>query len=63
MASENTPLMKQFLAIKADHPETILFFRVGDFYEMFYDDAVKASKILQITLTSRDKRQPPRCRP
>ncbi len=55
MASENTPLMKQFLAIKADHPETILFFRVGDFYEMFYDDAVKASKILQITLTSRDK--------
>lgn len=50
-----TPLMKQFLAIKAEHPETILFFRVGDFYEMFYDDAVKASKILQITLTSRDK--------
>ncbi len=51
-----TPLMKQFLAIKEEHPETILFFRVGDFYEMFYDDAIKASKILQITLTSRDKK-------
>ncbi len=50
-----TPLMKQFLAIKEDHPDTVLFFRVGDFYEMFYDDAIKASKILQITLTSRDK--------
>ncbi len=50
-----TPLMKQFLEIKGSHPDTILFFRVGDFYEMFYEDAVKASKILQITLTSRDK--------
>lgn len=55
MAAATTPLMKQFLAIKEEHPETILFFRVGDFYEMFYDDAIKASKILQITLTSRDK--------
>ncbi len=55
MAAATTPLMKQFLAIKERHPETILFFRVGDFYEMFYDDALKASKILQITLTSRDK--------
>lgn len=47
--------MKQFLEIKEAHPEAILFFRVGDFYEMFYDDAIKASKILQIALTSRDK--------
>jgi len=50
-----TPLMNQYLEIKKDHPEAILFFRVGDFYEMFLDDAVTASKILQITLTSRDK--------
>ncbi|MFQ5781139.1 MAG: DNA mismatch repair protein MutS, partial [Nitrospiria bacterium] len=50
-----TPLMKQFLRIKEKYPEAILFFRVGDFYEMFFDDAVTASKILQITLTSRDK--------
>jgi len=50
-----TPLMKQFLDVKADHPDAILFFRVGDFYEMFYDDAVKAASILQIALTSRNK--------
>jgi len=54
-SSPQTPLMKQFLEIKQDHPEAILFFRVGDFYEMFYEDAVEASKILQITLTSRNK--------
>ncbi|MFQ5596936.1 MAG: DNA mismatch repair protein MutS [Nitrospiria bacterium] len=50
-----TPLMKQYLNVKAQHADAILFFRVGDFYEMFYDDAVTASSILQITLTSRDK--------
>ena len=50
-----SPLIKQFLEIKKKYPEAILFFRVGDFYEMFLDDAVTASKILQITLTSRDK--------
>ncbi len=50
-----TPLMNQYMEIKKGHPEAILFFRVGDFYEMFLDDAVTASKILQITLTSRDK--------
>jgi len=47
--------MKQYRDIKAQNPEAILFFRVGDFYEMFYDDAIEASKILQIALTSRDK--------
>ena len=53
--SEITPMMRQFLEIKADHPDAILFFRCGDFYEMFLDDAVKASRILGITLTSRNK--------
>jgi DNA mismatch repair protein MutS len=53
--SELTPMMRQYLEIKADHPDAILFFRLGDFYEMFLDDAVKASRILGITLTSRNK--------
>src|SRR6266702_4907221 len=53
--SELTPMMRQYLEIKADYPDTILFFRLGDFYEMFLDDAVKASRILEITLTSRNK--------
>ena len=48
-------MMRQFLEIKAEHPDAILFFRCGDFYEMFLDDAVKASRILGITLTSRNK--------
>ena len=47
--------MHQYKALKNDHKDSILFFRVGDFYEMFYDDAVYASKILEIALTSRDK--------
>lgn len=53
--SELTPMMRQYLEIKADHSDSILFFRLGDFYEMFLDDAVKASRILDITLTSRNK--------
>src|SRR5512146_3241323 len=53
--SELTPMMRQYLEIKADYPDTILFFRLGDFYEMFLDDAVKASRILDIALTSRNK--------
>ncbi len=53
--NDKTPLMKQYLAVKGQNPDAILFFRVGDFYEMFFEDAVTASKILQITLTSRDK--------
>ena len=43
-----TPMMRQFHAIKKEHPDKILFFRMGDFYEMFGDDAVKAAPILQI---------------
>ncbi len=56
-ASDFTPLMQQYRQIKHRHPDAFLFFRVGDFYEMFYEDAKAASKILQITLTSRDKNQ------
>ncbi len=53
--SDLTPLMNQYKSIKRDYPDAILFFRVGDFYEMFYEDAVTASKVLQIALTSRNK--------
>src|SRR5262252_6184359 len=54
-SSAVTPMMRQYLQTKALHPDAILFFRLGDFYEMFYDDAVKASELLQIALTSRSK--------
>src|SRR5690606_37379368 len=50
---QHTPLMRQFFAAKADHPDVLLFFRMGDFYELFYDDARKAAKLLDITLTQR----------
>ncbi len=50
-----TPMMQQYLDIKKDYRDTLLFYRMGDFYEMFYDDAIRASKILGIALTSRDK--------
>ena len=53
--AEMTPMMKQYLEIKRDNPDSILFFRLGDFYEMFSDDARIASKELDLTLTSRDK--------
>ncbi len=52
--AELTPMMKQYLSIKEEHPDTILFFRLGDFYEMFFEDAEKASRALEITLTSRE---------
>ncbi|MBL8744254.1 MAG: hypothetical protein JNK04_24275, partial [Myxococcales bacterium] len=53
-----TPVMQQWAEAKALHPDAILFFRFGDFYEMFRDDAVVASQILGITLTSRNKEDP-----
>ena len=53
--AELTPMMKQYLEIKRENPDSILFFRLGDFYEMFADDAKLASKELDLTLTSRDK--------
>jgi DNA mismatch repair protein MutS len=52
---ELTPLMKQYFSVKEQHRDAIVFFRLGDFYEMFGEDAEKASKILQIALTTRDK--------
>ncbi|MFT5710116.1 MAG: DNA mismatch repair protein MutS [Halioglobus sp.] len=52
---QHTPMMQQFMRIKADHPHDLLFYRMGDFYEMFHDDAKKASEILDITLTARGK--------
>ncbi|WP_077731257.1 DNA mismatch repair protein MutS [Methylocaldum sp. 14B] len=51
--SRHTPLMQQYLRIKAEHPEQLLFFRMGDFYELFYEDARKAAQLLDITLTAR----------
>jgi DNA mismatch repair protein MutS len=51
--SQHTPLMRQFFAAKSDYPDILLFFRMGDFYELFYDDARKAAKLLDITLTQR----------
>ncbi len=51
--ASHTPLMKQFFAAKAEHPDVLLFFRMGDFYELFYDDARKAARLLDITLTQR----------
>ncbi|GIX33346.1 MAG: DNA mismatch repair protein MutS [Lysobacterales bacterium] len=51
--AEHTPLMRQYLAIKAEHPDRLVFFRMGDFYELFYEDAVRAAEILDIVLTRR----------
>jgi DNA mismatch repair protein MutS len=55
MSQPTTPLMMQYHAVKKQYPGALLLFRLGDFYELFYDDAVTAAKILQITLTSRNK--------
>jgi len=49
----HTPMMQQYLRIKAEHPEILMFYRMGDFYEMFYGDAERASRLLDLTLTSR----------
>jgi DNA mismatch repair protein MutS len=55
MTETSTPLMRQYAAIKKEHPNALLFFRLGDFYELFFEDAVVAARELQITLTSRNK--------
>ncbi|MDH4190449.1 MAG: DNA mismatch repair protein MutS [Betaproteobacteria bacterium] len=49
----HTPMMQQYLRIKAEHPEILLFYRMGDFYELFFDDAERAARLLDITLTTR----------
>ncbi len=51
--AQHTPMMQQYLRIKSQHPDTLLFYRMGDFYELFYDDAKKAARLLDITLTAR----------
>ncbi len=53
-----SPVMQQYLTIKGDHEDAILFFRMGDFYEMFFEDAERAAEILDITLTSRNRNDP-----
>ncbi len=53
----HTPMMAQYHVLKEDHPDCLLFYRMGDFYELFYDDAIKAAEILDITLTKRGKSQ------
>lgn len=52
---QHTPMMQQYLRIKAEHPQILLFYRMGDFYELFYDDARRAAKLLDITLTHRGR--------
>ena len=51
--SIHTPMMQQYLRIKAEHPDVLLFYRMGDFYELFHDDAEKAARLMDITLTAR----------
>ena len=52
--SSVTPMMRQYLDIKEEYPEHIILYRLGDFYEMFFEDAVLASRVLELTLTGRD---------
>jgi DNA mismatch repair protein MutS len=54
-SSQHTPMMQQYFAIKKEHPNELVFYRMGDFYELFYDDAKLASELLDITLTARGK--------
>ena len=51
--SQHTPMMQQYLRIKADHPHEFLLYRMGDFYELFYDDVKRAAELLDISLTAR----------
>ncbi|MCF8086002.1 MAG: hypothetical protein K9J48_03815, partial [Desulfohalobiaceae bacterium] len=58
MSTQNrklTPMLEQYLRIKQDHPDALLFYRMGDFYELFFEDARIAARELQIVLTSRNK--------
>ena len=62
--SKLSPMMKRYMEIKAQYPDCLLFFRLGDFYEMFFEDAEKASRILDLVLTGRDcglERRAPMC--
>ncbi len=57
-ASTQTPMMQQYLAIKAEYPDVYLFYRMGDFYELFFEDATEVAELLHLTLTSRSKTDP-----
>ena len=57
--AEITPMMRQYLEMKERYPDSILFFRLGDFYEMFNEDAKLVSRELDLTLTTRDRNKPP----
>ena len=57
--AELTPMMRQYMEMKAQYPDCLLFFRLGDFYEMFHEDARQASEALDLTLTTRDRNKPP----
>jgi DNA mismatch repair protein MutS len=52
-ATGHTPMMQQYLRFKREHPDRLLFYRMGDFYELFYADAERAARLLDITLTAR----------
>jgi DNA mismatch repair protein MutS len=53
--AELTPMLRHYLEVKAAHPDGLLFYRMGDFFELFFDDAVEASSLLDLTLTARQK--------
>src|SRR5210317_701451 len=55
VSTVHTPMMRQYLAIKAEYPDMLVFYRMGDFYELFYQDAERAARLLDITLTKRGK--------
>ena len=55
--TNQTPMMQQYLKIKSEYQDCLLFFRLGDFYEMFFEDAKEASRVLEITLTKRDAKK------
>ena len=57
-AAAQTPVMQQYLRAKQEHPDALLFFRMGDFYELFFEDAVQAAELLELSLTSRNKNDP-----
>ncbi|HEY8189448.1 MAG TPA: DNA mismatch repair protein MutS, partial [Micavibrio sp.] len=57
VADGHTPMMAQYLAVKARYPDCLVFYRMGDFFELFFEDAIKASETLDITLTRRGKTQ------
>ena len=55
MGQQLTPMLRHYLQVKAEHPDAILLYRMGDFFEMFYEDAAKAAPILEIALTARQR--------